>query len=236
MAARLSFLIPHRSDHGPRDVVLLWNKLRLTKLFPDCDIIIGECDADKPFNRGQAINNAFKQSDSEFVVIVDGDTIFDEDTLLVGLEEIEFHPWIIPYDRYFRLNEASTFWLLLENQDLELVEQELEILDAIYADHQLQYAPPVSGLLLLRSVDFKETGGFDERFSGWGGEDNAFVALANTYIGPYYRTHGAVYHMHHPRKPDFSEPTWAANANLMNKYLDAAENRERMDKLRRVYV
>ncbi|QCK82219.1 hypothetical protein E5Z46_08125 [Geobacillus kaustophilus NBRC 102445] len=41
-------------------------------------------------------------------------------------------------------------------------------------------------------------GGFDERFSAWGGEDDAFSSAVNTLCGHYKRLEHTIYHLWHP--------------------------------------
>ncbi|GLF97748.1 glycosyltransferase [Streptomyces yaizuensis] len=59
---------------------------------------------------------------------------------------------------------------------------------------------PPGGCVWLRESLFTRIGGMDERFAGWGGEDQDFVWRMERY-GPMDRHHDPVVHLHHPRAP-----------------------------------
>ncbi|WP_035791932.1 glycosyltransferase [Kitasatospora mediocidica] len=59
---------------------------------------------------------------------------------------------------------------------------------------------PPGGCVWLRESLFSRIGGMDERFSGWGGEDQDFVWRAERY-GPMDRHADPVVHLHHDRAP-----------------------------------
>ncbi len=46
---------------------------------------------------------------------------------------------------------------------------------------------------------FIVAGGFDERFIGWGGDDDAFVHALETLCGNYIKLGREVFHLWHPR-------------------------------------
>src|ERR1035437_8821162 len=46
---------------------------------------------------------------------------------------------------------------------------------------------------------FITVGGMDERFRGWGGEDQAFLLALNILWGPYRNSPNNVYHLWHPK-------------------------------------
>lgn len=53
------------------------------------------------------------------------------------------------------------------------------------------------------------TGGFDERFTGWGHEDRDFVDRAERLFGPRRRVPGRMLNLWHPRKVK-GDPYWEA--------------------------
>jgi hypothetical protein len=62
------------------------------------------------------------------------------------------------------------------------------------------------------------SGGYDERFLGWGSEDAAFQ-FACTVLGGYKALRGDVYHLWHPMQPrDPSTPQFGANIALGARY------------------
>lgn len=57
--------------------------------------------------------------------------------------------------------------------------------------------PSVSSVVVISRRQWDEIGGFDEAFRGWGFEDTAFAAAAETF-GGIIRIEGVVWHLWHP--------------------------------------
>lgn len=73
--------------------------------------------------------------------------------------------------------------------------------------------------------------GSDERFSGWGGEDDAWIAAASTYVG-LVRHDGIALSLHHAdeRRPVGTEEH-RPNADLARRYWQAKGDRQAMEGL-----
>lgn len=68
------------------------------------------------------------------------------------------------------------------------------------------------------------SGGYDERFLGWGGEDAAFQYACQTLSG-YRKLDGEVFHLYHPmQQRDPSTEQFKANVALEKRYVDASRN------------
>ncbi|MFK4998906.1 galactosyltransferase-related protein [Bacillus sp. N9] len=57
----------------------------------------------------------------------------------------------------------------------------------------------MGGINVVPRKHFETVGGFDERFVGWGGEDDAFAASLNTLCGYVKRLDATIYHLWHKR-------------------------------------
>jgi len=77
------------------------------------------------------------------------------------------------------------------------------------------------GLFLVQRHVYAAMGGWDERFRGWGGEDDALSYRLERARVPALEldTRPAV-HLHHERKVDdtFGQPHYAANRDLLHRY------------------
>lgn len=88
------------------------------------------------------------------------------------------------------------------------------------------YRHHASGALAVPLGVWRDTGGYDERFGSWGGEDRSFYHVCNTLRGRRHalRVPGEAYHLWHPLSPERNErlPEYQANIALGVRYKIAA--------------
>lgn len=77
---------------------------------------------------------------------------------------------------------------------------------------------------VMKRKTFEKTGGFDERFLGWGGEDDAFVRAVVTLHGPMKKLPHTIYHLWHPPMNYQQNPHGKKNWELLSKYRKAQGN------------
>jgi len=125
------------------------------------------------FNKAWGLNVGFKQSSGTVIALGDADLITDAATLMLcyGKCQSEFEA-MKPYDRLIDLTR----------------EESQPVLDGACSIAANRNGQPrnreairefvcfCGGLFLIRRDDYEELGGFDERFLGWGGEDDAMTA------------------------------------------------------------
>lgn len=136
-------------------------------------IIEADSDPSKHFNLAQARNNAVRQAHTDIVVVSDADVIpsYDnvvEAVLTVG-EEI-----VWPYTRHRYIPgdwEGDPF--------LAPVVQ----LEGMPPQPPEGYKEWTGSIYVARVESYWRVGGFDERFTSWGGEDSCFRIAANTLVG-----------------------------------------------------
>lgn len=217
----LSIIIPWRNDGGRRLEIFDWVMKRYHALFPGAQIILG-IDDGEPFNRSKARNNAFRKVDRKYVLIGDADTVPFQENIMEGLTAlVGTANWVIPYQTYFALTKESSDIIL--NSPYQ---------DVLFAGLKHEFAfQSWAGQLLMRSDDFRKTGGYDERFENWGFEDEAFLMCLDAILGPHSRTRGNTYHLWHPRPAesvDVGKHDNPPNENLCNQYRELRNNRDGM--------
>lgn len=219
----LSIVIPYRGDFGRRDQLLEWNVARLRSLIEDPEIILSDVAA-PIFSRSGARNVGVQEASRKNILLLDADTVFPFGQLEEGLERLDAGaPWVIPYEWYYNLTEADSDALLATAPSVELVEP------TIWEHKLVSWA----GMALIRREDFIEIGGYDERFVGWGFEDNAFKVAADCILGNHERTDGNVQHLFHPRHEieNFGSPFIHLNRALYNRYERVRSNPDKMKAL-----
>jgi len=229
---RLAFLIPFRSDEGrfyflqgtgastwfSREEILNYTKARIEFFFPSAAIFIGE-SPEGEFNRSAAINNAFSQvEDHDIIVINDGDTVWNPSTILNGVHSLTYDgKFVIPYDKYHIMDRPSSQALLELPPHTVIANSEFDYDIIAEANKHVYHAPPVSGLVMMRSDDFSDIEGFDEGFVGWGEEDVAFVIRASGKLGKPLRLREDIYHIWHPKSAEYSQPHYKENKRRLRK-------------------
>lgn len=217
----ISVLIPWRTDDGQRDRVLDWILRRYALMWPEVQVVLGTND-DEPFNRSSARNNAAEQADGDVFVIADADTIvpdFGRLTWAAHAVDSGLAPWIVPYaeNQYFNLSMGATESLLGMEPDVPLA---MNPRFAIAWEHKIT---SWAGALVLTRSAFEAVGGYDERFNGWGYEDNSFRYAMDTLVGPHERLDGAAWHLWHPiaEGTNFDQPHIKFNRELYERYTSA---------------
>jgi len=208
MKARI--VIPRLADGGERD--RLWDYCRRhweTEL-PTLEIVEGHHDGDGPFNRSAAINRA-AEGEWDVLVILDADTVLDAEQVIRAIEEAEETGCLVlPYTARNMLSQAGTH----------------QILDGFEGNWerfvQTRERNRVSCCVAVPRALWEAVGGFDERFKGWGGEDEAFEAACRA-IGGVRRLQGANWHLWHRPSPhhDTSTPLYRQALRLCRRYTTA---------------
>lgn len=90
-----------------------------------------------------------------------------------------------------------------------------------------------TGVLTFPRPLWDAVGGFDERFVGWGWEDQAFWAASWSMGGGFRRVPGTIYHLWHPRDRIDNEenPNYRDNEILGRRYLAAKGNRSKTQQI-----
>lgn len=209
MIKNVSVIIPISINDKERVRPFKWVKGFYEKMLPDVEICIGVSN-EKPFSKAKAVNEAVKKSKGDILVITDADIFYDPLLLERCIKELESHPWIIPYNEILNIHRKST-------SDLLEVEPQWPIPINVET-RQRTHGPRLrGGVNIVPRKHFEAVGGFDERFVGWGAEDDAFAATLKHLCGRYKRMDGTIYHLWHPHNNSYKE-TYQANRELLRAY------------------
>ncbi|HEX3046214.1 MAG TPA: galactosyltransferase-related protein [Bacillota bacterium] len=221
---KISVIIPFKSDSGGyHDLNLSYVLKRYQTLLPEVEVIVGHTDEEGLFNKAKAVNRAAKLATGDLLIIADADVFFGT-KLIDKIKAIaDQHPWIVPFDRCYRLTQAisrdvtKTGEILLPKQiHLNEVETIMSFVGAL--------------INVVPRGAFEKAGGMDERFLGWGEEDGSFAKALDTLVGKHYRMKEAIFHLWHPWA-DFNHPHRRENTDLSIRYLKAEGNPAAMQAL-----
>jgi hypothetical protein len=145
------------------------------------------CDSGhETFNRSASRNLGVKMAGhDEIVVVCDADTVPDPAGLKVALSAASAGGLHYPFAVVNYLTEAGTT-LVLQGEQPDPARIEFSLPDA----H--------GGCMVMLASDWCRAGGMDEKFYGWGFEDNAWWATVKDRIGHPMHHPGVAWHLWHP--------------------------------------
>lgn len=214
LSKKLTILIPFWIGSDPRRSQLasfLFNRLNCYWGEEEVRFIVGGPDT----SRSATINWLVDQAQTDYVLVLDADTIPEKFAVEQGVALLEAGtPWVIPYDehKYYNLTEESSDRILKGNPCAPI--------SGYTYEHRLT---SWSGGIMFRTDDFKRAGGFDERFRGWGHEDVAFMIKFNHEVGPYARVPAKIFHLWHEKGKD----TFGSEDELRNRALFEKEYKKK---------
>jgi len=152
-----------------------------------------------PFNRAWGMNVAARLAESDVLIVSDADMIMDQQTL--GLAAAACHGQhgaINPYRRMRDLSESETRALVDRTMTIDqLPQQDSNTRNRTGIGEFVSFC---GGIFVIQRALYFDIGGMDERFSGWGGEDDAMShKLLKLYPNARELDRSMAFHLWHPR-------------------------------------
>jgi len=217
--ARVVVLVPRRAGIPERDRIWAWCKAIWQQ--QGWPIYEGHHDGPGLFNASMARNRAADAADAdgrwEVAIFADADTVpWDWRAVRQGVElAMRTDRFIRPFRTYYFLDEEATERFMATGERPRRGIRPMS--ERVYG-----------GIHIVSRVLWDESGGYDERFVGWGGEDTSFQFACEALRG-YRRLPGEVYHLSHPmQRRDPSKPEFIANRALEKRYVEASRDKNRL--------
>lgn len=221
-----SYVIAFRNDVDGRRLANLLAVIRHVQQVPNVDIVVVECDEvrhvpeltnvrheflnyDGPFNKSWAMNVGFGVTETPVVAFGDADLISTHEAINASIRATaQRFGAAKPYDRVMDLTHEQTTEFL---DSCALPEAVVSTEELIRQDGE--DLPYCGGLFMVRRELFAEIGGYDERFSGWGGEDDALsIKLRRRGVDLGIMAGEVAYHLWHGRALSrYLHPNYPAN-------------------------
>lgn len=219
---RLSLVIPYR-DSPDRTPLLEWVLKRYNYFFTGIDVCIADSNPDELFNRSQAINRCVSVAKGSYLIIADADVICDIPSMDIALATVNHteRVWAFPNESYFIATPDNTTELMSLGYNYNFNVEMFDGYENIPSN--------TSAIMVMRREAFESVDGFDERFIGWGYEDNAFFHSMNTMWGPFVKiANSFAVHLFHeaPHGKRELNPHLFSNARLAEQYRLAEGNRD----------
>lgn len=238
MIERLACILTYREGEGKARRLNLDAVLRSLAIHPELIVVIVEQDAvprlegelphpraqhvfaynPGPFNKSWGLNLGVRVVRAPWLMFTDADIVLGR-----ALEEASNllaagYVVVKPYVRILDLDEAETG--RVRDGDFDWVpERATERLTDREA--RGEFPPFAGGAVMMTQQVYDRVGGWDERFLGWGGEDDAmsYVLERARVPGTQLDLRPAV-HLHHPRdrSETSGQPHYRANLALLSEY------------------
>ncbi len=216
---KISVLIPYKKQNDSHRELLWANiKQRYKILMPELEICMG-LDDSAIYNRARAINNAAKQATGNVFILTDADVVFSTEIINRILPIMNDHPWIVPFTNGYKLTQAATERLISEGlpNSISIGQSDVEI----------SFNFPGTFISVVTRENFFKVRGMDERFEGWGGEDDAFRYTLETLCGKHFRLPGEVFHLWH-KPAEINNEYHDKNLKLLQRYYAAQDDKAAM--------
>ena len=186
----ISLIVPFRPDDAGRLKTWLWLKRYWQWSLPAAELIVGRDDG-LPFSKTCAVNEGAARATGDVFVILDADCYMDAGTLIACAEHVRLNrAWWMPYKAMWRLKKHVTRRLLSQDPEapmqVTLPPPDTEDVQGEENAWAWAYDARTHGAMcqVIPAAGFREVGGMDPRFRGWGGEDSSFAFALDTLWAP----------------------------------------------------
>ncbi len=170
-----------------------------------------------PFNKGWGMNVGARSASGPVLIFCDADILLDTDRLQSSIRLCSKRVSAVdPYDRLVDLSANQTKAILEQGGTADF--------DNPAASHfrnkRQERICFCGGAFLVRNGLFRLVGGFDERYIGWGGDDDAMSLKLQRSTSDVARIEArSALHLWHPREESrtFGDPHYELNLSLLQE-------------------
>ena len=188
--AGISLIVPFRPDDEGRSEAWSWLERYWRWSLPGAELLVTD-DGGTPFSKTCSVNAAAAQAAGDVLVVMDADAYLNANIIIACAEHVRLNrSWWIPYRAMWRLKRVITQQLLAKDPEapmrLVLPPPDWEDVQGEEKAKTWAYAARTHGALcqVIPAAGFREVGGMDPRFRGWGGEDSSFAFALDTLWAP----------------------------------------------------
>lgn len=170
-----------------------------------------------PFNKSWGLNVGFRHVQGMWIAFADADIVLG-DALGGAIEHLDKgYQALKPYRRLIDLDEAES--ARVRGGEFDFVPDRRGAAPNREGDGE--HIVFAGGVFMIAHAAFLRLGGWDERFRGWGGEDDAMsYRIERARLPALELDTRPALHLAHPRSQatTFGQPHYAANCALLESY------------------
>jgi GT2 family glycosyltransferase len=170
-----------------------------------------------PFNKSWGLNVGYRISRGAWLAFADADIVLGAALDAAAAATDSGHQVIKPYRRLVDLDAAES--ARVRGGEFDFVPDR----DGARPNREAigEHIVLAGGVFLIARAAFAQLGGWDERFRGWGGEDDAMsYRIQRAHLPAIELDARPAVHLAHPRPPAATsgQPHYAANRALLESY------------------
>ena len=173
---------------------------------------------DKIFYRTRVLNELARASTTPIIVNYDADVLLRPESILKTVEVMRSGECSLayPYEGMFRN---------IMTEHIGKVQRSLDITPLNNTNTHELSATSCGGAMFWNNKDFMEVGMENEKFKGWGLEDNERFSRAKKLGKKIFRIPGVLYHLHHSRgiNSNDSHSSYQDNVSELRKILEMSK-------------
>jgi predicted glycosyltransferase involved in capsule biosynthesis len=162
---------------------------KISHLYLKCKHIFTKSEL--PFNKSWGYNVGLNHSNTNVIVFGDSDIIMKPNEFITGLQSLENFEMVSPYSSVVDLNPM---------ENILPFEHILKIDRFSRGDFDNQKINLCGGITMFRKDSILKIGGWDQRFFGWGCEDDFQTIKVKTLL-TWTELKGKCFHFHHSKEP-----------------------------------
>ena len=205
----ISVLMPWRGGDPAREEIWDWARPRWEAT--GLELCIGTDDDGGPFSINRALNRAREKASGDVLFVANADNVPEPKRLRAAAKHQLSGGWCLPFRK----------------RDILTADASRAILDGADPDEKWPVLERTgcAGLVMMAAEVWDELGPWDERFSGWGGEELARASVLYTFYGPPPAKEGKCRELWHERP---KRAKGAPNKVLRRRYQEAEFDRDAM--------
>lgn len=172
-----------------------------------------------PFNKSWGLNIAASAARSERLIFADSDILISEEMLNeISAQMDDGVDAVNPYDGLIDLSQHESQALLTGTHEVQVNRTQNQLNRQAIGEHP----PFCGGMFAMTKTLYGLVGGMDERFEGWGGEDDAMSKRIAFFATKMTTLNSMAYHLWHQTTKDTknSSPAYLRNLSLLTMYYE----------------
>lgn len=195
-----------------------YNNGILERLMGDNTLYYFIQDKDPIFHRTKYQNYILKQITTNFIGVWEADIILDPNLIVEAIDELRKGNCDFAFPYNGKCFDTSSIFRIhyLQHKSIGFLQKNTDKMNMLYSSSKEGNA--VGGAFLISTEKYRQAGGENEMFYGWGGEDGERYYRWLILNYREYRSSGPIFHLSHPRDQNGTIRSKYHEDQMMHEY------------------